>query len=343
MTEAICERLAISTASLYSVSVQREINFPKTHRPQFTTVLESYLARCPGLCLHATPCGSGTSEIARCLNLWRQAALGPRIAMKPTLLAFMALLLAAPLFSQEDSGASLTIRFANDASVFHVGEVIPIELSFRASIPDAYDMESRNYDRSGRLNIEQFHVTPPGRDPLQAYYANVPIFGGGLGGTRALNTEPQIMLDDLNEWVALDRPGYYSIYVSSGRVSRRAANKDPKVELRSNVLEFEVVAADSAWQEQAVRSATATLDMDSSTAEEKNAALRTLRFLDTPGSVRELVRLLGEQSEGAGWDEVAGLAGSRNQSLVVREIEQQMSNPDTALTSSYLNTLARLK
>jgi hypothetical protein len=263
--------------------------------------------------------------------------------MKPTLLAFMALLLAAPLFSQEDSGASLTIRFANDASVFHVGEVIPIELSFRASIPDAYDMESRNYDRSGRLNIEQFHVTPPGRDPLQAYYANGPIFGGGLGGPRALNTEPQIMLDDLNEWVALDRPGYYSIYVSSGRVSRRAANKDPQVELRSNVLEFEVVAADSAWQEQTVRSAAATLDMDSSTAEEKNAALRTLRFLDTPGSVRELVRLLGEQSEGAGWDEVAGLAGSRNQSLVVREIEQQMSNPDTALTSSYLNTLARLK
>jgi hypothetical protein len=42
------------------------------------------------------------------------------------------------------------------------GEIIPVELAFRASIPDAYDIEMRNYDRSGRLNIEAFHVTPPG-------------------------------------------------------------------------------------------------------------------------------------------------------------------------------------
>jgi hypothetical protein len=35
-----------------------------------------------------------------------------------------------------------------------------------------YDLEMRNYDRSGRLNIEQFHLTPPGRDPLQQMSAS---------------------------------------------------------------------------------------------------------------------------------------------------------------------------
>jgi HEAT repeat protein len=150
------------------------------------------------------------------------------------------------------------------------------------------------------------------------------------------------MHDDLNEWVALDQPGHYSLYVTSGRVSRRDATNSEPVELRSNSLEFDVVASDPAWQQQTLGSATATLNMESSTAEEKNAALRTLRFLDTPASVRELVHLLGTHSDGS-WDEVAGLSGSRYQSIVVRELEQQMSRPDVALTGNYLFILAKLK
>jgi hypothetical protein len=70
--------------------------------------------------------------------------------MKPLRLTFAALILASPLFAQNESGVSLTIRFADGTSRFHVGEIIPLELSFHASIPDRYDMEMRNYDRSGR-------------------------------------------------------------------------------------------------------------------------------------------------------------------------------------------------
>jgi len=262
--------------------------------------------------------------------------------MNPLRLALSVLMVVLPLHAQQDSGVSLTIRTVDGSNRFHVGEVVPIELLFRASISSTYDMEMRNYDRSGRLNIEQFHVTPPGRDPLQNYYSIGGFMGGGLGGPRELSNEPQIMHEDLNEWVALDQPGHYSLYVTSGRVTRRDATKSEPVELRSNSLEFDVVAADPAWQQQTLGSATATLNMESSTAEEKNAALRTLRFLDTPASVRELVHLLGTHSDGS-WDEVAGLSGSRYQSIVVRELEQQMSRPDVALTGNYLFILAKLK
>jgi len=262
--------------------------------------------------------------------------------MKPLRLALTLLMSVLSLRAQQDRGVSLTIRFVDGTNRFHVGEVVPIELLFRASISNTYDMEMRNYDRSGRLNIEQFHVTPPGRDPLQNYYSIGGFMGGGLGGPRELSNEPQIMHEDLNEWVALDQPGHYSLYVTSGRVTRRDATKSEPVELRSNSLEFDVVAADPAWQQQTLGSATATLNMESSTAEEKNAALRTLRFLDTPASVRELVHLLGTHSDGS-WDEVAGLSGSRYQSIVVHELEQQMSRPDVALTGNYLFILAKLK
>jgi hypothetical protein len=263
--------------------------------------------------------------------------------MKRLRLALTLLILVAPLSAQQDSGVSLTIRFPNDTSRFHVGEVIPIELSFKASIPDTYDIETRNYDRSGRLNIEQFHVTPPGRDPLQRYYSIGGFMGGGIGGPRELSSESKIMREDLNEWVALDQPGHYSLYVTSGRVSRRAAGKNEPVELRSNSLEFDVVAADPVWQQQTLSSALATLNMESSTPEGKNAALRTLRFLDSPPSVRELVRLLGARLDGGSWNEVAGLAASRDQSFVVHELEQQMSAPDIAVTANYLYILAKLK
>jgi hypothetical protein len=74
-------------------------------------------------------------------------------------------MLTAPGLAQPDHGASLTIRFAKGTSQFHVGEVISVELAFSASVADAYDMNTASYDRSGRLDVEHFHVTPAGRDP----------------------------------------------------------------------------------------------------------------------------------------------------------------------------------
>src|ERR1700736_4996330 len=136
-------------------------------------------------------------------------------------LALAVLILSPVLVAQEENGASLTIRFADGTSRFHVGEIIPIELSFRASIPEMYDMSTANYDRSGRLNIEQFHVDPPGRDPLERYYSIGGFMGGGLSSSLTLSPEPQTMREELNEWAALEKPGRYSLYVTSDRVSRR--------------------------------------------------------------------------------------------------------------------------
>ena len=265
------------------------------------------------------------------------------VSMRHTLLALIALMLAPPLFAQDESSVSLTIRFAGGTNQFHVGEIIPVEMLFKATVPDLYDMGTRNYDRSGRLDIETFHVTPSGRDPLERYYSTGVFIGGGLGSTCELSSEPQIMREDLNEWIALDKAGHYSLYVISGRVSRRASEKAEPVELRSNSLEFDIVLAEPTWQQQALSTAVATLNMGSSTEAEKMEALRVLRFLDTPASVHELVLRLGTKGHRSGWDEIAGLAGSRYQDLVVKELEQQMSAPDIAVTRDYLYILTKLK
>ena len=114
-------------------------------------------------------------------------------------------------------------------------------------------------------------------------------------------------------------------------------------ELRSNSLEFDIVAADPAWLQQSLFTAQSILENPGSTDQQKTAALRTLRFLaDPPASVLELVRQLAKPEKDL-WDPVAGLAGSRQQTLVVKELEQQLGAPDTAITSNYIYVLAKLK
>jgi hypothetical protein len=244
-------------------------------------------------------------------------------------------------FSQGEA-ASLTIHFASGTSTFHAGEVIPIELSFTASLPGAYDLDTRNYDRSGRLDIERFHVTPSGRDPLANYYANGAFIGGGLGGSRVLSDEPQIMQEDLNEWVALDDPGHYTLYVTTGRVSRRGPTTDEPLQLHSNSLELDVIAANPEWQEQTLGSAVSVLDSTVSSDDEKRKAIHVLRFLDSPRSIQELARQMGNLPDGRRFDCIAGLAGSRHQDQVVQELERQMNAPDTAITGDSLYTLTKL-
>jgi hypothetical protein len=246
--------------------------------------------------------------------------------------------------AQQDSAVTLSIRILDHAPSFRVGEVIPLELVFSASGPESYEIGMRNYDRSGRLDIEQFHVTPTGRDPLKDYYERGPIMLGGLSATpRVLNDAPQTRRNDLNEWIALDNPGHYKLYVTSGRVIRRAASKAEPVELRSNALEFDVIAADASWQQQTIGAAISIVDDPSSSLEERRSALRNLRFLNSAASVPELVRQLGKLPDGQRWDCVAGLWSSPERSLVVRTLEQHMSDPDIALNQEYVWALTSLK
>ena len=244
--------------------------------------------------------------------------------------------------AQSSRDVTFAISFPGSRAEFHVGERVPVELSLSSSVPNTYELNTRSYDRSGRLGLEQFHMHPDGRDPLQRYFAEGGFMGGGLGGLDALTEQPWTLREDLNEWVVPDRPGHYTLYLTTTRVLRVGGSKVQLVELRSNELAFDLVAADAAWKQQTLASAAATLQDSSGGSWEREEALRTLRFLDTPGSVSELVRELGRSGESC-WECVAGLAGSARQDEVVHALEQGFSAPDSAITSSYLSTLAKLK
>jgi hypothetical protein len=66
----------------------------------------------------------------------------------------------------------LTVTMRNNQSSFHMGEIIPLDLAFTSSTPNTYQMDMATYDRSGRLNEDQFVVEPKSGfdDPLQLYF-----------------------------------------------------------------------------------------------------------------------------------------------------------------------------
>jgi hypothetical protein len=150
-----------------------------------------------------------------------------------------------------------------------------------------------------------------------------------------LDKSPQTFHRKLNEWVAIDRPGRYSLRVMSPRVKSGG--------LISNVLAFDVADADPHWQRETLSRSVAVLDNPTASAKAREAAEETLRFLDCPASVRELVRQLTKPGGGATWNFTAGLLGARDQDLVLKELEIRFAAPDAAPTNNYIWLLGKMQ
>ncbi|MDQ2688158.1 MAG: hypothetical protein M3Y28_09860, partial [Armatimonadota bacterium] len=114
-------------------------------------------------------------------------------------------------------GVTFTLTLADGRTQFHTGERIPLALAFSSSIPSKYKLDVGLYDRSGRLESDVFHSDrlDDAVDPLRAYF-ELGSIGGGPGITPpTLDTHPQTIKRDLNEWLRFDKPGRYRIDVTS--------------------------------------------------------------------------------------------------------------------------------
>jgi len=59
-----------------------------------------------------------------------------------------------------DPGIVLEASIPSNQREFHIGEIIPLQLSFSSIIKDRYQINMAQYDRSGRMNYEHFIISP---------------------------------------------------------------------------------------------------------------------------------------------------------------------------------------
>jgi hypothetical protein len=248
-----------------------------------------------------------------------------------------------------DKNVVLRVSLPDDRQVFHIGEIVPLELSFTSAVLNRYQVNTAQYDRSGRMAYEQFSVTPAegAVDPLPNYRFSM----GGLMGLKYLGADPWTIKLNLNEWVRFIRPGEYRVTVTSGR----AGVKDPAnpfgvsaVAVRGNELAIKIVSASPSWQQAVFDRATATLDRPAPVQPQdiqddlkaRREAMEVLRFLGTPEAIRELAkRMRGEDTNGLDSVCQLGLIGAPDPQVARQALQDALADPNHPINGVFLSTL----
>ncbi len=226
-----------------------------------------------------------------------------------------------------DPNVVLRVSIATDQREFHIGETIPIQLSFTTAVKDRYPINMAEYDRSGRMEYERFRVSPANGavDPL----ANRPGgIGGGLTTSKFLSAEPTTIALDLNEWLRFTRPGEYELAVSSRRVGVKDLSKalgESPVTARAPAVKLRIVPATRAWQKAVFDKAVAALDQPR---------------LGTPDALRELAkRLRGEDPGREDYICMVGLLYSPDADAARRALDEALADPDQPIAGAFLSAL----
>jgi len=271
-----------------------------------------------------------------------------------SLLIFALLLspiLAQNVLSSSASDVQLLIRTRDGQLNFQIGEIVPLQLAFTTSSHDKYQLDMATYDRSGRLNEDEFIVDPNAGwdDPLKLYYHSYQAFmAGGLRGFEVLTKKPITIDLDLNEWVQFKTPGKYRIKIVSRRVSAtRSSLRTGDLNVTSNELTVTIVPATKEWQESTLRAAVEMLAsskqanaMVPRTSDPRSSAAKKLRYLRTADAALEMVhRLTGSDFE---WDFEAGLVGSPARDIALEEMEKSLRDPRFPVTGRFLSTMSVL-
>src|SRR5580692_3576267 len=265
-----------------------------------------------------------------------------------------------PLLAQaaQEPGAAKTapavqLIISSKSTQFYAGEIIPLDLAFSSSVPQRYEINNASYDRSDRMNYEQFIVDPKDatRDPLYFYFNSNGFFmGGGLTSFDFLTASPKIIHLNLNEWIGFDHPGTYRISVISHRVGDSVAADQPSgnpVEVQSNSIEIKIVAPDPGWQAAELANIRQVLDHSppaepDAPDQPRQAAMARLRYLGTESAALEMARRLRGDGGNSDVECMFGLIASPHRDAGLAEMNRLFGTPDFPISGTFLMTMAIL-
>ena len=173
-------------------------------------------------------------------------------SLPPVLVLACGCLCSLPAAAQP-AKPTLELRTATGQTIFHIGARISLALTLTGPDNKKYSIDTATYDRSGRLEIDTFSVSPESgwADPLAKYFSQGTFMGGGLRGSDVLSPRPVRFTEDRNEQVRFDQPGAYTITATTHRIGTKGKDlfpREPYLALASNPVRIQIIPATPEWQ-----------------------------------------------------------------------------------------------
>src|SRR5580692_1722768 len=209
------------------------------------------------------------------------------------------MLAALPLSAQQDQ-AAMSLQAANGQSTFHIGERIPIKLTFVSSNDTDYLIAPLVRGRGDEFDCNRFEVVSPAAgwsDPSEMYFKQDLIRTGHGWSWPPLNRSKPVEASlDLNEWIRFDQPGDYTTKVTSFCVCKVQGAVSYSL---SKTIKLQIVPATPEWQNEKFKSIQPNLDLfeqpgESSQSQWKRrselfeSAIADLKYLATAAAIDEM-------------------------------------------------------
>lgn len=256
------------------------------------------------------------------------------------------LLFAAFSLRAQESQAMLDLQTESGKTTFHIGERIPLKLTF-SSLSDAEYRIDRVAAVGRGCGSESVTVSPFAgwSDPTALYFAqgNFGCAYSGPGPQPFLKGTTVVRTTDLNQWVRFDEPGVYEVKISGGQVMEVSGADRKRIPLQSNTLELHIIAATPEWQAEKLQSVRNGLN-NAARYPEYNDAEADLLYLATPGSIDEMTSSFRGTCCGLATQYTLGLIGlpPALHELAVASMEKRITEADFPITADFICALSFL-
>ncbi|HJQ34811.1 MAG TPA: hypothetical protein VJ866_21860 [Pyrinomonadaceae bacterium] len=265
------------------------------------------------------------------------------------LFALLLLLSAAPAAFAQDAAAPVraSLSLSGEKKVFRAGEPIRLRMSF-TSEREGYQLDTTTTKPPHA--IDKVTLSPD----AGAYAWAADYTGGGMNhpdyaAFQNLSATPTTIELTLNDWYRFDRPGKYTVKISTARVAGTGTGPGPhigdgpRLNLTTNEVSFEVVEMSEAEEAEEVKRLSALLD--AAQGRQAQAQLtEELSYLAGEPSTREKVRrFVGVGSGNSAGASDLGLFIARDRALAVRLLEAALRDPSVPATHALLGVTTSLR
>jgi hypothetical protein len=264
-------------------------------------------------------------------------------------LTFGLFLLAAfgqPARAANPSDIDFTLRLTSNISSFHLGEPFEFEISYASGAEQKY-LTSRS-NPIPELGSVTVRVAP--LDGALDRRVLRPCWGGiGVShlssGPVYLTSRPITESADLTNWYRFQKPGHYSLTVTSHMVLRPKGVDEGGgqeiLNLESNTVDFDILPPDPGWETQELQTILHDLD-DAKYPGDRARAQYRLALLGTPEAASKLVELYLSSSDSEKYSYVSGLTESSQVDVMIPLLETALSNSEVS-PSGLPDLLAQLQ